>query len=237
MLGVWPPEGAPAFVDLVARAGFGLGGLWTHFAQIGGRSEVTKAQLDRFLGVVDAVRAAGHEPAMLHAANTAGSILYPEARLDMVRVGIGLYGIEPAPGVGASLGLRPALMWRSVVTGTKRLAAGERISYGQRYELDRDSWIATVPVGYADGYPRSLSSNADVLIGGRRCRVAGNVTMDQLMADCGDLRADTQGEEVVLLGPQGDEVVPAQQLAERAGTIAYEIVSQVGARVPRRYTT
>ncbi len=232
--GVWPPEDAPAFVDLVARAGFGLGGVWTHFARSEDDPAVTKTQLDRFLDMVEAVREAGHDPAVLHAANTAGSILHPEAQLDMVRVGIGLYGVEPAPGVGTSLGLRPALAWRSVVTGSRWLVAGERISYGQRYELGQDSWIATVPVGYADGYPRSLSSTGHVLIGGRRCLVAGNVTMDQLMADCGDLEP-SQGDEVVLVGSQADAAVSAQQLAEHAGTIAYEIVSRVGARVPRRY--
>jgi alanine racemase len=232
--GVWPPGDAPAFVEGVARAGFGLGGLWTHFARSEEDPATTKTQLGRFLDVVDAVRSAGHEPAMLHAANTAASILHPEGRLDMVRVGIGTYGIEPAPGVGTSAGLRPALTWRSTVTMVKRLAAGERLSYGHHYGLDRDSWVATVPVGYADGYPRSLSSNASVLIAGHRCRVAGNVTMDQLVADCGDLEP-SPGDEVVLLGRQGDHVVTAQQLAECAGTIGYEIVSRVGVRVPRRY--
>ena len=88
--------------------------------------------------------------------------------------------------MGASIGLRPALTWRSAVTMVKRLPAGERTSYGLRYRLERDAWVATVPVGYADGYPRMLSSRADVLIGGVRCRVAGNVTMDQLIVDCGD---------------------------------------------------
>ncbi len=233
-LGVWPPEGAPAFVTQVASAGFGLGGLWTHFARSEEDAATTKGQLDRFLDVVDAVRAAGHQPAMVHAANTAASILYPESRLDLVRVGIGTYGIEPAPGVGASLGLRPALTWRSTVTMVKRLGAGERISYGHRYQLDRDAWVATVPVGYADGYPRSLSSVADVLIAGRRCRVAGSVTMDQMMVDCGELEP-SPGDDVVLLGRQGDDAITAQALGERAGSIAYEVVTRIGARVPRRY--
>ena len=233
-LGVWPPEDAPSFVDQVANAGFGLGGLWTHFASSEEDAATTKAQLDRFLDAVDAVREAGHQPAMIHAANTAASILYPEARLDLVRVGIGTYGVEPSPGVGTSLGLRPALSWHSTVTASKRLAAGERISYGHRFELDRDSWIATVPVGYADGYPRSLSSNADVLVAGRRCRVAGNVTMDQVMVDCGE-REPSPGEDVVLLGRQEDDSITAQELGARAGTIAYEIVTRIGGRVTRRY--
>ena len=116
----------------------------------------------------------------------------------------------------------------------KRLSAGERVSYGHRYELERDAWVATVPVGYADGYPRALSSRADVLIGGRRCRVAGSVTMDQLMADCGE-HAPQAGDPVVLLGAQGEEAVTANELGPLAGSIGYEIVTRVGARVPRRY--
>ncbi len=145
-----------------------------------------------------------------------------------------MYGIVPAPGVGEDLALRPALSWRSAVTMAKRLPAGERLSYGHRYELAADAWVATVPVGYADGYPRALSSKADVLIRGRRCRVAGNVTMDQLLVDCGDLAIET-GDEVVLLGPQGDETVDAWELAGHADTIAYEIVTRIGERVPREY--
>jgi alanine racemase len=233
-VGVWPPVVATAFVELVARAGFAIGGLWTHFAMAEEDAVTTKTQLDRFLDVAEAVRLAGHEPSLLHAANTAGSILHPEARLDLVRVGIGLYGVEPARGVGSALGLRPALTMRSAVTMTKQLEAGERVSYGHRYGLARDAWVATVPVGYADGYPRALSSDADVLIAGRRCRVAGRVTMDQLMVDCGDLEP-SPGDEVVLLGRQGNEVVSADELAERAGTIAYEILTRIGPRVPRTY--
>jgi alanine racemase len=108
------------------------------------------------------------------------------------------------------------------------------VSYGLRYALDRDAAVATVPVGYADGYPRAASSRADVVIRGRRCRVAGNVTMDQLIVDCGDLPV-AAGDEVVLLGRQGDEEIDAWELAARADTIAYEIVTRIGERVPRTY--
>ncbi len=153
-----------------------------------------------------------------------------------MRAGIGLYGIEPAPGVGGDLGLRPALTWRSAVAFVKRLPAGRRVSYGHRYELAEDAWVATVPVGYADGYPRRLSSRADVLIGGRRCRVAGSVTMDQLVVDCGDAEP-AMGDEVVVLGTQGAETVTAWELATLSDTIAYEIVARIGPRVPRRYTS
>jgi len=234
-VGVWPPEGAPTFVERVVEAGLELDGLWTHLASADTDEVTTHQQLDLFTDVVDRIRAAGHRPRLVHAANTAGAVRFPRARFDLVRTGIGLYGIEPAPGVGGDLGLRPALTWRSAVSLVKRLPAGRRISYGHRYELAEDAWVATVPVGYADGYPRMLSSRADVLIGGRRCRVAGSVTMDQVMVDCGDAEPAV-GDEVVMLGTQGAEAVTAWELAAIADTIAYEIVARIGPRVPRRYT-
>ena len=147
----------------------------------------------------------GFEPALLHAANSGATILYPETHLDLVRTGIAMYGLEPAPGVGDALGLRPALTWRSTVVRTARLPAGERVSYGHRYRLDRDANVATVPVGYADGYPHLLSSRADVVIRGQRCRVAGSVTMDQLIVDCGDVPVEP-GDDVVLIGRSGEAV-------------------------------
>ena len=186
------------------------------------------------LTIVEEVRAAGHAPALLHAANSGATILYPETHLDLVRTGIAMYGLQPAPGVADGLGLRPALTWRSKVALTRRLPAGERVSYGHRYRLERDANVATVPVGYADGYPRILSSRADVLIRGRRCRVAGSVTMDQLIVDCGDVPVES-GDDVVLLGRQGEETVTAEELARQAETIDYEIVTQIGSRVPREH--
>jgi alanine racemase len=233
-MGVWPPEAAPAFVDRVVASGLHLEGLWTHLASADTDEVTTTRQLSSFEATVERVRAAGHRPDVVHAANTAGAIGFPQARLDLVRIGIGLYGIEPAPGVGDGLGLRPALSWRSAVSLVRRLPAGRRISYGHRYGLEHDAWVATVPVGYADGYPRILSSSADVLIGGRRCRVAGSVTMDQVIVDCGDVEP-SPGDEVVLLGSQGSDSVTAWELAGLADTIAYEVVARIGARVPRRH--
>jgi alanine racemase len=233
--GVWPPEAAAAFVDRVAAAGLRPDGLWTHLAVSAEDPVETTAQLDRFAVAVERIRATGHEPSVLHAANTGAVILHPRSHLDLVRPGIGMYGLEPAPRVGRELGLRPALTWRSAVVNVRSLPAGERISYGLHYRLPRDARVATVPVGYADGYPRSLSSRADVLIRGRRRPVAGNVTMDQLMVDCGDGPVE-QGDEVVLIGTQGDETIGAEELARLAGTIGYEIVTRIGPRVPRGYT-
>jgi alanine racemase len=233
-VGVWPPEDAVGFVDGVAAAGLDLEGLCTHLSSSEEDDSATAGQLARFARVVDDVRAAGHAPRILHAANSGAILRHPEAAYDLVRPGIALYGIPPAPGVGADRGLRPALTWRSAVTFAKRLAAGERTSYNLRYELTEDAWVATVPAGYADGYPRPAWAKAEVLIRGRRCRVAGTVTMDQLLVDCGDLPVEA-GDEVVLLGPQGDETIDAWELAGWAGTIAYEVVTRLSERVPREY--
>jgi alanine racemase len=233
-VGLWPPEEAPAFARRVQEAGLEVEGLFTHFARSEEDEVTTKEQLARFLESADAVRSAGVSPRLLHAANSGATILHPDSHLDLVRPGIALYGIEPAPGVGAALGLRPALAWRSQVSAVKRLAAGEAMSYGHRYRLERDAWVATVPVGYADGYPRQLTNRGEVLIGGRRCRVAGTVTMDQLMVDCGDGEVRV-GDEVVLIGSQGNETIEADALGRLFGTIGYEIVSRIGERVPRRY--
>jgi alanine racemase len=234
-VGVWPPEDALAFLRDATAAGLDVEGIFTHLAKSEDDEITTKLQLERFAAVVDAARGAGIEPRYVHAANSGGLIRHPEARLDLVRPGIAIYGIPPARDVGDDLGLRPAMRWWTTVASTRRLDAGERLSYGHRYELERPAWIATAPVGYADGYPRGAWSTAEVLLGGRRRRIAGTVTMDQLMIDCGEERPEA-GDEVVLLGRQGDEEITAWELAGHAGTVGYEIVTRVGSRVPRGYT-
>jgi alanine racemase len=145
-----------------------------------------------------------------------------------------MYGIDPGGGIGPAFGLRPALTWRSAVTMVKRLPAGERLSYGWRYELERETTVVTVPVGYEDGYQRALSSRAEALVGGRRRRVAGTVTMDQILVDCGDDEVRV-GDEVVLIGAQGDERITADELGGHVGSIGYEMVTAISERVPREY--
>jgi alanine racemase len=174
---------------------------------------------------------------VVHAANSAAAIVRPDARFDMVRCGIAVYGIEPAPGIGRSLGLRPALSLRSVVAHVQDLPAGAALSYGLRHTFAEAAVVATVPLGYADGVPRGLGlAGGEVLVGGQRCPVVGTVTMDQLMVDCSALpRRPARGDEVVLIGEQGDAVVGAADWAGCLGTIGYEIVTRVGPRVPRRY--
>jgi alanine racemase len=229
-VGVYPPERVRPLVERAASSGLDVQGAWTHFARAEDDESTTRAQLARF---VESVELLPERPRILHAANSAATIRFPESHLDLVRPGIACYGVEPAPGIGAELSLRPALTWRSAVTMVKRLPAGEAISYGHRYTLSRSSVIATVPVGYADGYARALSSG-EVLIRGRRHPVAGSVTMDQILVDCGDDEVAV-GDDVVLLGTQGREAVTADDLGRIMGTIAYEVVTMIGERVPREY--
>jgi alanine racemase len=177
---------------------------------------------------------------LVHAANSAGALAHPAARRSLVRAGIAIYGISPGHGVDARCDeLRPALSLKARVSFIKRVVAGSRISYGLRHTFGRDTTVATVPIGYADGVPRRLFDvGGDVLIGGRRRPIVGVVTMDQLMVDCGDDPVRV-GDEVVLIGeqdgPDGALRIRAEDWADRLGTIGYEIVCGIGSRVPRRH--
>ncbi|HET6793861.1 MAG TPA: alanine racemase, partial [Acidimicrobiales bacterium] len=230
------PDEVAALVAAVARSSeLGFHGLWTHLAVSETADRFNDVQLERLEEVRRKLEAAGQVPAMVHAANSGGALLHAEARLDMVRCGIAVYGYPPAPGVAADVDLAPAMSLVAHVSHVSRQPAGERISYGRRYALPADGHIATVPLGYADGVPRSLSgAGGEVLIAGRRFPMAGTVTMDQLMVDCGD-HPVSPGDEVVLIGRQGDEEITAEDWAARVGTISYEILCGVGPRVRRRY--
>jgi alanine racemase len=231
-----PPERTVAFVGDVIDGRLRFDGLWTHLATSEDLGDPFMGeQLGRFGAAVGALAAAGiPRPRYLHAANTGGVLAGPEAHLDLVRVGIGLYGVAPGPDVAGRADIRPVMAWTSRVAMTKRVAAGERLSYGLRYRLERASTIATVPVGYADGYSRRMSDGASVLIGGRRHPVAGTVTMDQILVDCGDAHV-APGDDVVLLGAQGHERISADEMASWTGTIAYEVLCGISERVPRTY--
>lgn len=234
-VGLWPPADAPAFARRILEAGLEIEGVWTHFADSERDDEGTRRQLASFRSTVRALAADGIRPAILHAANSGATIRLPETHLDLVRPGAAVYGIDPGGGLADRAGLRPALAWRSAVSMVKRLPAGERVSYGGRYRLERASTIATVPVGYDDGYPRT-AEGAEVLIGGVRRPVAGTVTMDQIMVSCGDAHVAT-GDEVVLIGAQAAERITVDELAKRAGTIARAITTGIGERVPREYVS
>jgi alanine racemase len=215
-----------------------LEGLCTHLAVADEPDNpFTAEQLSRFADVVVQLADAGIRAAMLHACNSAGAITQPAARYDLVRCGVALYGLAPSlPLVGACSDLRPALALKARVSYVRQVEAGEGLSYGLRYRLDRDSVVATIPIGYADGVPRRLADNgAEVLIGGRRRPIAGSVTMDQITVDCGDDQAVAVGDEVVLLGAQGQESIGAWEWAQHLDTIAYEVTCGISARVPRVY--
>jgi len=216
-----------------------LAGLFTHLAVADEPDdEFTTVQLGRFDEVVSVTGVA--EGVALHAANSAGALAHPAARRSFVRAGIAVYGVSPGHGVDDLCGdLRPALALRARVSFVKKVSAGSRISYGLRHTFDRDTTVATVPIGYADGVPRRLSSTGgEVLIAGRRRPIVGVVTMDQLMVDCGPADPVAVGDEVVLIGEQvgrdGPQRIRAEDWADRLGTIGYEIVCGIGTRVPRR---
>jgi alanine racemase len=215
-----------------------LAAVFTHVAVAdlpghGGPAE----QLDCFDGVVAELAARGIEPAILHVANSAGAIAHPRSRRSFVRAGIAVYGLPPSPAMRvATSTLQRALSLKARVSFVKQVRAGERVSYGWHHTFRAATTVATLPIGYADGVPRRLfGTSGCVLIGGRRCAIVGVVTMDQLMVDCGPGASVERGDEAVLIGRQGDEEITADEWADRLGTINYEVVCGIGARVPRRY--
>jgi alanine racemase len=232
---------------IAADSGLRLGAVWTHLAVADGADAVdvdfTELQLARFAGVLAELSDAGHHPPMTHVANSAGTIAYPDARRDMVRCGIALAGVLPSRALADRLSeatggqrVRPVLSLRARVAVVRDLDAGERPSYGRLRPLEKPSTVATIPIGYADGVPRRLfDCGGEVLIGGIRRPLAGVVTMDQIVVDCGALGAApvSVGDEVVLIGRQGTDEITATEWADLLGTINYEVLCDIGPRVPR----
>ena len=232
------PESALGLADAVnRRPELRLAALWTHLAVADEPdNEFTARQLERFERVRTTLQRRGVLPDLVHAANSAALIAHPASRYNFVRCGIAVYGIDPDPAVAGRVDLRPAMSLKARVSYVKEVPAGDRISYGLRYRFDSHAVVATVPAGYADGVTRRLSfAGGEVLVGGRRYPIAGTVTMDQIMIDCGPDADVAPGDEVVLLGRQGAEEITAWEWADRVDTIAYEVVCGVGARVPRVY--
>ena len=241
-MGVAPDE-VDEVVDVLAGSGaIDLEGVYTHLSVAdGSRATTARSPAPRSRRSTRSSRdlaARGVRPRVVHAANSAGALAYPDARRSMARVGLALYGYLPSEWTGEEMAarglrLRPALSLHAQVVATRRAAAGERPSYGRLRALSGPTTVATVPFGYADGYPRRLfEAGAEVLINGRRYALAGSVTMDQLLVDCGDDEVRV-GDAVVLLGAQGDDEISAEEWARWSGTITWEILCGVGARVPR----
>lgn len=213
-----------------------LEGLMTHFAESDAEDPgFTQEQLRRFATATDALRAAGVPIPLRHAANSAALLRHPDARLDMVRPGIMLYGCHPCDRRPNDPTLAPALRFQTVVSHLKDLPAGGSVSYGRTFVAPRDLRIATLPVGYADGLARLLSGQGQVLIGGQRVPIVGRVCMDMTMVDVTRVPGVRVGDEAVLIGRQGAEEITADEIAALTGTISYEVLCRVGARVPRVY--
>ena len=212
-------------------------GLWSHLACADepGHPSVA-AQIAAFSAAVADAERAGVRPEVRHLANSAGTVTLPEARFDLVRPGIAAYGFSPVPqrGDSAAYGLRPAMTLAARLALTKRVPAGHGVSYGHTYVTEHATTLGIVPVGYADGIPRTASNRGPMLVGGARLPIAGRVCMDQVVLDLGDLEVSA-GDEVLVFGP-GDSGEPTvQEWADLIGTITYEVVTGIGARIPRVY--
>ncbi|MFP4235884.1 MAG: alanine racemase, partial [Nitriliruptoraceae bacterium] len=224
--------------QLATAVGIEVEGLATHLARADEPDvPTTREQLAAFERALRLAGRVGIRPRLIHAANTAGILLHPDSHHTLVRPGIGLYGLSPSTEVdAASHGLRPALRLVAEVSYVKRVAAGTPVSYGHRWRAPEDGFVATVPIGYADGVPRRLTNRAQVLLAGRRRPMVGTVTMDQLLVWCGEDEVAV-GDEVVLLGAAaGDpDLAPsrAEEWAQAADTITYEIATSLTARLPR----
>jgi alanine racemase len=213
-------------------------GVFSHFSRAESvEGDYTRTQLNLFQKVLQRLKDHQREPKHVHLANSAAVITLPEAHFSMVRPGLMLYGVHPSDEMTGRISLRPALSWRTRITQLKRVPQGSSISYGQTFVTRRESLIATLPVGYADGYHRLFSNRAHVLVRGQRAPVAGAVCMDLTMADVTDIPSVQPGDEVVLLGVQDNASISATEMASWANTISYEIFTSIGARVPRVYAS
>ena len=208
-------------------------GLMTHFATADERGdELFGAQLQAFRGFVEDV---GRDDVVAHAANSAAALRDPESHFDMVRCGIAVYGMDPFQEDPDEHGLEPALTLRSWVAAVRRFEPGDSAGYGRRWSAPEPTWVATVPLGYGDGWRRALTNDCDVLIGGRRHPLVGTVSMDNVTVALGPDTDVRVGDEVVLIGTQGDERILAEEVARRLATINYEITCGLSARVRREH--
>ena len=227
-------EEVPAALEIIRRhPRLQLAGLLSHFAEADDLDSPRNAlQQERFTGVLELLTEEERRSAMIHMANSAAALHRPGSRYDLVRLGLAIYGLDPV-GLPES-GLHPAMSVRARIVQLREVPPGTPVSYGGRTVVQRRSRIAVVPVGYADGYAWRLTGKAEALVGERRVPIAGSVTMDMTLLDVTDTGADL-GDEVVLLGRQGDEEITAFELARHAGTISWEILCHLGLRLPRRY--
>ena len=233
------PEDVPAFLrDLQDRSNIVTEGLFTHFATSDTDLEFASVQFQRFRRLLDEVTRAGLRPPICHAANSAATLSMPETHLDMVRCGIALYGLDPdEEKTPLPPSFQPVMGWKAEIVHVTHLAPGEGVSYGLEFVAERPTVVAVIPLGYADGFPRRPLTWGSVLLHGQWAPIAGRVCMDQTVLDVTDIVESgqnvQQGDEAVLIGRQGDQYLSAEEVARRVGTINYDVVSRILARVPR----
>ncbi len=219
-------------ISVFSKKGLKVEGMFTHFPVADSKTdsdkEYTRHQINCFSKAIEKIRAAGYDTGLLHCANSAGVILGGELKLDICRPGIILYGLSPSDSVALE-GLIPVMSLKSVVSMVKTVKAGEYLSYSRAYRAQKEMKIATITAGYADGYPRALSNLGEVVIGGCRAPIVGKICMDQFLVDVSALENVQIGQEVLLFGPE----LPVEEIAEKCGTINYEIICGVSHRVPR----
>ncbi|RKU11877.1 alanine racemase [Candidatus Poribacteria bacterium] len=240
--GIWYTETVEFVKWLTSLEGIEIEGIFTHFATA---DEADKShvhlQLERFKSVLSSLAEINLRPSIVHAANSAAALTLPDAHFDAVRVGLSLYGVYPSSEVkrASTVCLQPALTWKARIISLRQSTQGEGVSYGRTHIVDEPTWLATLPVGYADGYSRALSNRGEVLIGGTKHRQVGSVCMDGSVfqiAPSQEAQTDLHiGDEAVLIGRQGDLEITVDQVAEKAGTISYEILTEIGKRAPRIY--
>ncbi|MDH7572063.1 MAG: alanine racemase [Clostridia bacterium] len=235
----WENRGVQEIIEALSHPELEPEGIFTHFACADEPDpSFTLEQHGRFREVLRELEKGGLRFAFRHAANSAATLLFPQTHLDLVRPGLALYGLYPGEG-GRRLPVRlvPAMSFKARIVFLKEVPGGTPLSYGRTFVTSRPSRIATLPVGYADGYGRLLSNRAEVLVRGRRAPVVGRVCMDHILVDVTDVPEAAEGDEAVLFGRQGETSLPVEELAEKMGTISYEVLCQVGPRVPRLYRT
>ncbi len=230
------PDTAQEFIEKLARLPqVNIEGLFTHFARADEpQAETTSRQLERFDHLVRNLKAVGIAPQYIHASNSAAILNYPQANYDLVRPGITMYGFPPAPETPIPDSIRPAIVWKTRLTSVRNFPVGHGISYGHIYHTTRTERIGSIAIGYADGFRRVNGNIA--LVHGKRVPVVGRVCMDQCMLQLDDVPDAAIGDEVVLLGSQGEEHITAEEIGERWGSFNYEVICGLSARLPRIYT-
>jgi alanine racemase len=234
-VGADPEKTVKLAVELAAMSGIGLEGVYTHLANASVPGDpFTLRQWEVFNRVLKDLEESGLEIPLRHAAASGAALSFPESRLEMIRLGIAMYGLLPGAGYRGSVDLWPALSLKSEIAHVFRACGGEGVSYGLTYRCDEEAWIAVLPVGYGDGLPRALSNHWEVVIAGKSYPQVGTICMDLCMVDLGDDRYEP-GEEVTVIGGRGVEASGVERLADLLGTINYEVVCGLGKRVPRFY--